>query len=815
MQSQFTDKATTALQLAATEAKAQKQHYIGTEHILIGLLEEGTGVAASVLTRAGVTVEALREMIRELLVPEGSVALAERRTYSPRAEYILNDSHEVAARFQAEKTGTAHILYAIINDRENVAGRLLAAMKVQLPRLMEALLFAMGLDPGKVSEEMRKEKNAGKRKEAPSTLAQYSRDLTALAREGKLDPVIGRDDEIRRVIQILSRRTKNNPCLMGEPGVGKTAVVEGLASRIVAGNVPYSVQNKRLLTLDLSGMVAGSKYRGEFEERIKRVVKEVIEDGNVILFLDELHTIIGAGGAEGAIDASNILKPSLARGEIQLIGATTISEYRKYIEKDAALERRFQPVTVEEPTVEEAKAILKGIAHKYEEHHRVHITDAALEAAVTLSARYINDRNLPDKAIDLIDEASSAAKLDAVVRPAKVDEMDAEIEKLDLQIERSIKMEAFSQAGELRQKQKQLVKKRENAMQRFSRKEAESACVVDEEQIAKVVSTWTKIPLEKLNEKESDKLLKLESILHKRVIGQEEAVTAVAKAIRRGRVGLQDPNRPIGSFLFLGPTGVGKTELTKALAEAMFGSENALIRVDMSEYMEGHSVSKMIGSPPGYVGFDEGGQLSEKVRRNPYSVVLFDEIEKAHPDVFNILLQVLDDGHITDSKGRKVSFKNTILIMTSNAGAQRIIDPKNLGFGAGATEKQNYEKMKSGVMEEVKKIFKPEFINRIDEIMVFHALTQADMKEIITLLSGNLTKRCKEQMGIRLTISPALKQYIVEKHADLKMGARPLKRAIQTMIEDALAEEILAGKVKEGDKVTAGVKNGKVTFTVK
>ena len=815
MQSQFTDKATTALQLAATEAKAQKQHYIGTEHILIGLLEEGTGVAASVLTRAGVTVEALREMIRELLVPEGSVALAERRTYSPRAEYILNDSHEVAARFQAEKTGTEHILYAIINDRENVAGRLLAAMKVQLPRLMEALLFAMGLDPAKVSEEMRKEKNAGKRKEAPSTLAQYSRDLTALAREGKLDPVIGRDDEIRRVIQILSRRTKNNPCLMGEPGVGKTAVVEGLASRIVAGNVPYSVQNKRLLTLDLSGMVAGSKYRGEFEERIKRVVKEVIEDGNVILFLDELHTIIGAGGAEGAIDASNILKPSLARGEIQLIGATTISEYRKYIEKDAALERRFQPVTVEEPTVEEAKAILKGIAHKYEEHHRVHITDAALEAAVTLSARYINDRNLPDKAIDLIDEASSAAKLDAVVRPAKVDEMDAEIEKLDLQIERSIKMEAFSQAGELRQKQKQLVKKRENAMQRFSKKEAESACVVDEEQIAKVVSTWTKIPLEKLNEKESDKLLKLESILHKRVIGQEEAVTAVAKAIRRGRVGLQDPNRPIGSFLFLGPTGVGKTELTKALAEAMFGSENALIRVDMSEYMEGHSVSKMIGSPPGYVGFDEGGQLSEKVRRNPYSVVLFDEIEKAHPDVFNILLQVLDDGHITDSKGRKVSFKNTILIMTSNAGAQRIIDPKNLGFGAGATEKQNYEKMKSGVMEEVKKIFKPEFINRIDEIMVFHALTQADMKEIITLLSGNLTKRCKEQMGIRLTISPALKQYIVEKHADLKMGARPLKRAIQTIIEDALAEEILAGKVKEGDKVTAGVKNGKVTFTVK
>ena len=811
MQLQFTDKATTALQLAATEAKAQKQHYIGTEHILIGLLEEGTGVAASVLTRAGVTVEALREMIRELLVPEGSVALAERRTYSPRAEYILNDSHEVAARFQAEKTGTEHILYAIINDRENVAGRLLAAMKVQLPRLMEALLFAMGLDPGKVSEEMRKEKNAGKRKEAPSTLAQYSRDLTALAREGKLDPVIGRDDEIRRVIQILSRRTKNNPCLMGEPGVGKTAVVEGLASRIVAGNVPYSVQNKRLLTLDLSGMVAGSKYRGEFEERIKRVVKEVIEDGNVILFLDELHTIIGA---EGAIDASNILKPSLARGEIQLIGATTISEYRKYIEKDAALERRFQPVTVEEPTVEEAKAILKGIAHKYEEHHRVHITDAALEAAVTLSARYINDRNLPDKAIDLIDEASSAAKLDAVVRPAKVDEMDAEIERLDLQIERSIKMEAFSQAGELRQKQKQLVKKRENAMQRFSRKEAESACVVDEEQIAKVVSTWTKIPLEKLNEKESDKLLKLESILHKRVIGQEEAVTAVAKAIRRGRVGLQDPNRPIGSFLFLGPTGVGKTELTKALAEAMFGSENALIRVDMSEYMEGHSVSKMIGSPPGYVGHEEGGQLSEKVRRNPFSVILFDEIEKAHPDVFNILLQVLDDGRITDSQGRTVDFKNTIIIMTSNAGAASIIEPKRLGFGAGDDEKQDHERMKNSVMEEVRRIFKPEFLNRIDETIVFRALNKDDMKHIVTLLVKELQKRCKEQLDIELTVRDSAKAFIVDKAYDRKYGARPLKRKLQEEIEDRMSEDIITGKIKRGDKVIISTKNKQISLTV-
>lgn len=816
MQSQFTEKAKTALQLAAAEAKAQKQHYIGTEHILIGLLAEETGVAAKVLKQNGVSLEELREMIRELLVPEGVVALAERRTYSPRAEKVLEDSHNLAEKFHSEQTGTEHILLAILNERENVAVRILATMKVQLPKLAESLLLAMGLDPARVSEELKRDsKNVGKRKEAPSTLAQYSRDLTSLARAGKLDPVIGRDDEIQRVIQILSRRTKNNPCLMGEPGVGKTAVVEGLAARIVEGNVPYSVQNKRLLTLDLSGMVAGSKYRGEFEERIKKVVKEVIEDGNVILFLDELHTIIGAGGAEGAIDASNILKPSLARGEIQLIGATTIAEYRKYIEKDAALERRFQPVTVEEPTIEEAKAILRGIAHKYEEHHQVKITEEALDAAVSLSARYINDRNLPDKAIDLIDEASSAARLRVSVKPVKLTEMEAEIDKLDLQIERSIKMEAFTQAGELRQKQKQLIKKYDKALEKYQEKEAQKEYIVDESQIAQVVSMWTKIPLQKLAEKESEKLLKLENILHKRVIGQEEAVTAVARAIRRGRVGLQDPNRPIGSFLFLGPTGVGKTELSKALAEAMFGSENALIRVDMSEYMEGHSVSKMIGSPPGYVGFEEGGQLSEKIRRNPYSVVLFDEIEKAHPDVFNILLQVLDDGHITDSKGRKVSFKNTILIMTSNAGAQRIIDPKNLGFGAGATQKQNYDKMKSGVMEEVKKIFKPEFINRIDEIMVFHPLNNQDMKQIITLLSGNLTKRCKEQMGIKLTISPALKQYIVEKHADLKMGARPLKRAIQTIIEDALAEEILAGKVKAGDQVTAGIKDQKVIFKVK
>ena len=672
-------------------------------------------------------------------------------------------------------------------------------------------LIAMGQDGALYKEDLAK-KQGGRKKGGASVLEQYSRDLTALARKGELDPVIGREDEIGRVIQILSRRTKNNPCLIGEPGVGKTAVVEGLALRIVAGEVPFTVQDKRVMTLDLSGMVAGSKYRGEFEERIKKVIKEVIASGNVILFIDEMHTIIGAGGAEGAIDASNILKPSLARGEIQLIGATTISEYRKYVEKDAALERRFQPVNVEEPTEEEAIRILKGVAGKYEEHHHVRIQEDAIEAAVKLSVRYINDRNLPDKAIDLIDEAAAALRLKTMHMPDKMKELAEQIAKIDVQIERSIRMEAFSQAGELKRNQDVLIKKYDKLKQRFDKNQRERKYVVGENEIAEVVAMWTKIPLKKLAEKESERLLKLESILHKRVIGQEEAVSAVARAMRRGRVGLQDPNRPIGSFLFLGPTGVGKTELSKALAEAMFGSENALIRVDMSEYMEGHSVSKMIGSPPGYVGFDEGGQLSEKVRRNPYSVVLFDEIEKAHPDVFNILLQVLDDGHITDSKGRKVNFKNTILIMTSNAGAQRIVDPKNLGFAVMSDEKKNYDKMKSGVMEEVKRLFKPEFINRIDEIMVFHPLQKEDMKQIVTLLAKNLTKRCKEQMDIDLTLTSSLKEYIIEEHSDAKMGARPLKRAIQTVIEDALAEEILAGKIKQGDHVSAGVRDKKVVF---
>ena len=812
MQSQFTDKAQNALAQASRCARSLKQGYIGTEHILVGLLKEDTGVAAKVLADNGVEAGQVMDMIRDLIAFENGVAVKDREGYSPRAARILEEAHSQAARFGQKQTGTEHLLLALIKEGENVAVRLLNTLGANVQKIYVDTLIAIGQDGNLYKEDLGKK---GDRKAKQSTLEQYSRDLTALAREGKLDPVVGRDEEIRRVIQILSRRTKNNPCLVGEPGVGKTAVVEGLAARIVAGDVPFTVQNKRVLTLDLSGMVAGSKYRGEFEERIKKVLKEVTEDGNIILFLDELHTIIGAGGAEGAIDASNIMKPSLARGEIQLIGATTIAEYRKYIEKDAALERRFQPVTVEEPTEEEAVRILEGIKGKYEAHHHVTITPEAVEAAVRLSSRYINDRNLPDKAIDLIDEAAASARLHAMDAPDKAKEISDKIRELDWEMEKAIRVEAFAQMAEIKKKQDALVKKQERLLKKREKREEENTLSIGENEIAEVVAQWTKIPVQKLAEKESERLLKLEKTLHKRVIGQEEAVTAVAKAIRRGRVGLKDPNRPIGSFLFLGPTGVGKTELSKALAEAMFGSEDAMIRVDMSEYMEGHSVSKMIGSPPGYVGFEEGGQLSEKVRRNPYSVVLFDEIEKAHPDVFNVLLQVLDDGHITDSKGRKVSFKNTVLIMTSNAGAQRIVDPKNLGFATEKSETKDYEKMKSNVMEEVKRSFKPEFINRIDDIIVFHQLNNENMKEIVNLLASNLYKRCEDQLGIHLTITVALKEHLVKKYADNKMGARPLKRAIQSVVEDALAEEILLKKVVPGDKVSAGFKNGKVVFTVK
>ncbi|MCR5800946.1 MAG: ATP-dependent Clp protease ATP-binding subunit [Lachnospiraceae bacterium] len=810
MQIKFTKKAQAALYEASRWAKKLHQGYVGSEHILAGLLSDPETLAYKVLIANGTSPEKYIDMIREMISFDTGVSTTQRDEYSPRAKTVLEEAHRLAERFGQAETGTEHLLLALIKEGENVAIRLLGTMDVNLSKVYADTLQAIGQDPALVKEDLAS-RNPNKK---GSMLSQYSRDLTQLAREGKLDPVVGRNDEIKRVVQILSRRTKNNPCLIGEPGVGKTAVVEGLAQRIVTGDVPETVQDKRLLTLDLSGMVAGSKYRGEFEERIKRVIKEVIDDGNVILFLDELHTLIGAGGAEGAIDASNIMKPSLARGELQLIGATTVAEYRKYVEKDAALERRFQPVTIEEPTEEEAIRILEGIKHKYEEHHGVEITPEAIDAAVRLSARYINDRNLPDKAIDLIDEASASARIRSMDVPDKVKELLEQIGKMDRQIELSIRMEAFMQAHEIKKRQDELVKKYDKLMKKREKSDTYSG-KIGENDIAEVVAMWTKIPVTKLAEKESDRLLKLEKILHKRVIGQEEAVTGVAKAMRRGRVGLKDPKRPIGSFLFLGPTGVGKTELSKALAEAMFGSEDALIRVDMSEYMEGHSVSKMIGSPPGYVGFEDGGQLTDKIRRNPYSVVLFDEIEKAHPDVFNILLQVLDDGHITDSKGRKVSFKNAILIMTSNAGAQRIVDPKNLGFAAEKSEKQDYEKMKSQVMEEVKKSFKPEFINRIDDIVVFHQLNDQNMKEITDLLAKQLGARCESQMDIHLTLSAGLKEHIVKKYADNKMGARPLKRAIQSVVEDALAEEILAKKVSPGDHVTAGYAGGKVTFKVR
>lgn len=811
MQSQFTDKAKNALLLAGRAAKSLHQNYTGTEHILLGLIREKTGVAAKVLCDNGAKEETIREMIRDLIAPEVQTPVMERDGYSPRAEEVLRESHRQAAKAGSLLTGTEHILMALISDGDNVAVRIMNTLSLPVQKIFVDTLLTIGLDPAAYREETGSRR---KKKSQTGTLDLYSRDLTALAAQGKLDPVVGRDDEIARAIQILSRRTKNNPCLVGEPGVGKTAIVEGLALRIAQDHVPETVRDKRVLMLDLSGMVAGSKYRGEFEERIKKVIREVTEAGNILLFLDEIHTLIGAGGAEGAIDASNILKPSLARGEIQLIGATTLEEYRKYVEKDAALERRFQPVTVEEPSEEETVGILKGIVSQYEQHHQVKIAEEALEAAVKLSSRYINDRRLPDKAIDVMDEAAAAVRLERMGSPdADGDLMDG-LKELDMRLEEAIRSGDYEQAGVWKKEQDELFSRYERRQKRLEKKREKDMPQVTAEDIAKVISVWTKVPVSRLTEKEGERLLKLESILHKRVIGQEEAVSAVARAMRRGRVGLQDPKRPIGSFLFLGPTGVGKTELSKALAEAMFGSENALIRVDMSEYMEGHSVSKMIGSPPGYVGFDDGGQLSEKVRQNPYSVVLFDEIEKAHPDVFNILLQVLDDGHITDSRGRKVSFKNTVIIMTSNAGAQRIVEPKNLGFAAKEDARKSYERMKNGVMEEVKRLFKPEFLNRIDEVIVFHQLTGTDMKQIINLLSGSLIKRCREQMDIRLILTAALKDHIVEKYSDLKMGARPLKRAIQTQIEDALAEEMLSGRIGSGDSVSAGFREGKVTFSV-
>lgn len=806
----YTDQAKKALSFANRLSKTSGCNYVGTEHILAGLLKEGTGVAAEVLGANNVALDALLKLIDELVAAGEEVAVADRDGYSPRTQMVLDRAQEMADRFACEKVGTEHLLLAIVKEGDCAASRLLNTMGANPQKLFVDILAAMGEDPAQYREEIQRGRSSAS---LTPVLDQYSRDLTAMAKNGLLDPVIGRTKETERVIQILCRRGKNNPCLIGEPGVGKTAIVEGIAQSLVAGNVPDIVAGKRLVSLDMSGLVAKSKYRGEFEDRIKTVISEVENAGNVLLFIDELHTIIGAGGAEGALDASNILKPALARGEVQVIGATTIEEYRKYIEKDAALERRFQPVQVEEPTEEEAIQILGGLRSLYEKHHHVQITDAGVEAAVRLSARYVNDRFLPDKAIDLMDEAAARVRLGSMHGSEEIMQLNRQIHQAELDMEDALQEGDLDKARTLKETRENLQADREKAEKKNKRSTRGKAAVVGENEIADVVAGWTKIPVSRLTESEAARLQKLESTLHKRVIGQEEAVTAVAKAVRRGRVGLKDPKRPIGSFLFLGPTGVGKTEVSKALAEAVFGNEEAMIRVDMSEYMEKHSVSKMIGSPPGYVGHEDGGQLSEKVRRNPFSVILFDEIEKAHPDVFNILLQVLDDGHITDSQGRRVDFKNTIIIMTSNAGAQSIIEPKKLGFGAKEDEKQDHERMKASVMEEVKRIFKPEFLNRIDETIVFRALNKDDMKQIIGIMARQLKERCKEQLQIELVIREAAKEAIVESAYDRKYGARPLRRKLQDEVEDRLADALIRGEIHAGDRVIVTTKNKEIVVS--
>lgn len=800
---QFTQKAKEALQFAYDVSEELGHGYIGSEHLLCGILREKSCVAARVLATFGINEETVMPLI-ERLISGRELLVSENSGYTPSARHILEQSCREAAFFRSPLIGTEHILIAMLKQQDCVALRIFNTLGAGAQAIYQEIVASMGED----APELREAESGAraKKKNSTPTLNQYSRDLTDLASEGKLDPVIGRQNEIMRVIQILSRRTKNNPCLIGEPGVGKTAVVEGLAQLIADNKVPAAISGKRLLSLDISGMVAGSKYRGEFEERIKRVIAEAQSDGDVLLFIDEIHTIIGAGGAEGALDAANILKPSLARGELQIIGATTINEYRKYIEKDSALERRFQPVMVEEPDEAETIAILKGIRHNYEEFHGVTITDEAVEAAVRLSERYINDRFLPDKAIDLIDEAASKLRLSlsTASEPEAVTRTEKQIAELKTQKELAVISQDFEKAAEINKKEIRARKRLERLKNEQGAGNERERLKVGEAEIAEVVSSWTKIPVTKLTEAETERIRNLENILHERVISQDEAVRAVTLAIKRGRVGIKDPKRPIGSFMFLGPTGVGKTELSKALAEAVFGSENALIRVDMSEYMEKHSVSKMIGSPPGYVGFEEGGQLSEKVRRNPYSVVLFDEIEKAHPDVFNVLLQVLDDGCITDAQGRKVDFKNTIIIMTSNAGAQNIVAPKLLGFSAAEDAEASYNGMKQRVMDEVRQMFKPEFLNRIDEIIVFRQLNKDDMHKIVDIMLKAVTGRMKAQMDISAEVSEDAKQVLIEKGYDEKYGARPLKRTIQTMVEDKVAEEVLEGSIKAGDMVLIG-----------
>lgn len=815
MRNKFTKSASKALDNSLNVAKSFGHNYVGTEHLLIALVKT-KGVASEVMRENGVEEEKLSILIEEMLEADGNVAVADRPQYTPRAKKIIENSISEAERLGASQAGTEHLLIALLKETDCLGVRLLNTRGINVQKLYVDLLTATGQDVNSAKNEYMMQK--GRRgKSATPVLDQYSRNLTEYAKEGRLDPVIGRDREITRLIEILSRRTKNNPCLVGEPGVGKTAVVEGLAQKIAVGDVSDIIKDKKVLTLDLSGMVAGSKYRGEFEERIKRAIKEVTQSGNVLLFIDEIHTIIGAGGAEGALDAANILKPSLARGELQLIGATTLEEYRKYIEKDAALERRFQPVDVNEPDTEETIAILYGLKERYEEHHGVEISDSAVVSAVKMSERYVNDRFLPDKAIDVIDEACARVSLSKYLATPELRELEENILKWEKEKEDAIRSEDYKLAGELKKRQAEAAEKIDSIHKKIENERKKQSICVDDNDIAAVIADWTKIPVQKLQEAETERLKKLEQILHERVVGQKEAVEAVSKAVRRGRVGLKDPDRPIGSFLFLGPTGVGKTELSKALAEAVFGKENEIIRVDMSEYMEKHSVSKMIGSPPGYVGYEEGGQLSEKVRRHPYSVILFDEIEKAHPDVFNILLQILEDGHVTDAQGRKISFKNTIIIMTSNAGAQRIVAPKHLGFGTDESEEADYNKMKDSVMEEVKRIFKPEFINRIDEVLVFHMLTKDDLKEIVKIFLKSLDKRTNAQMHIKLDVSESAIEHIAESGFDKNYGARPIRRAIQTQIEDLLADKLLSDEIKAGDDVVVDYDKDakKITIAVK
>lgn len=810
MQKRYTRSAQRVLDNAKKAASLIGHSYIGTEHILLALIET-KGVASEVLKENGVQYEKIYELVDENLSTGTNVLTAEEGEMTPRAQKVARNALTEAERLGAPSAGTEHLLISLLKEVDCIAVRLLNTKGINVQKLYIDALTATGQDMTSAKNEYMMQKGR-KNKSSTPVLDQYSRDLTAYAKDGRLDPVIGREMEIRRLVQVLSRRTKNNPCLIGESGVGKTAVVEGLAQKIAMGDIPEILQDKRVLVLDLSGMVAGSKYRGEFEERIKKALREVNQSGDILLFIDEIHTIIGAGGAEGAIDAANILKPALARGEIQLIGATTREEYRKYIEKDAALERRFQPVDVEEPSEEEAMAILKGLRERYEQHHHVQITDSAIIAAVKMSERYVNDRFLPDKAIDAIDEAAAKTSLSLYLPSPELRSLEEELIQYEQQKEEAICNEDFSLASDIKKRQIACKDKIAKLEKEKKKNLNENATVVTEADVANVIADWTKIPVQKLQEEETQRLRQLEEELHRRVIGQEEAVAAVAKAVRRGRVGLKDPNRPIGSFLFLGPTGVGKTELSKALAEAVFGKEDAIIRVDMSEYMEKHSVSKMIGSPPGYVGYEDGGQLSEKVRRHPYSVILFDEIEKAHIDVFNILLQILEDGHVTDAQGRKVSFKNTIIIMTSNAGAQQIIAPKHLGFGTRDDQEADYKRMKESVLEEVKKIFKPEFINRIDEMLVFHILTQENIQDIVRIMIGNLNKRLEAQMSISLEVTEEAVSFIAKSGFDKNYGARPIRRSIQTKIEDELADRVLSGEIHPGEKIQVGCKEEKMTF---